>query len=79
MHMRIDTMKVASDCRETVTTLVQRVFSMETVETPLDPPLLAHTKWHIVFIQLDHFQHYICNTVEPLYKGHHRGMKFWPL
>ena len=19
------------------------------------------------------------NTVEPLYKGHHRGMKFWPL
>ena len=49
MHMRIDAMKVAaavltaSNCRETVSPFANytssKGVSMETVETPLDPPL----------------------------------------
>ena len=49
MHMRIDAMKVAaavltaSNCRETVSLFTNYTsstgVSMETVETPLDPPL----------------------------------------
>ena len=53
MHMRIDAMKVAaavvmaSNCRETVSHFANytssKGVSMETVETPLDPPLASHT------------------------------------
>ena len=52
MHMRIDAMKVAaalltgSNCRETVSPFTSytssKGVSMETVETPLDPPLQAY-------------------------------------
>ena len=50
--MRIDAMKVtaavltASNCRETVSLFANYTgVSMETVETPLDPPLYKVCKW----------------------------------
>ena len=51
MHVRIDAMKVfltASNCRETVSLFANYTssneVSMETVETPLDPPLETTTE-----------------------------------
>ena len=72
MHMRIDAMKVAaavltaSNCRETLSIFTNytssKGVSMETVETPLDPPLGLEGAHYRPIAEKSQGMHYSTNS-----------------